>query len=73
MIYTPSHKKECYFCKKKLEEVDYTNVEILSHYIAESGKIRPASRTGTCAKHQRKLTKAIKRARQMAIIPYTVK
>jgi len=66
-------KKECQFCKKKIVDIDYKNADLLSYYIAETGKIRPAKRTGTCAKHQRKLTHAIKRARQLGIIPYTVK
>jgi len=52
--------------------IDYKNVDIFKPYISEVGKIEPARLTGTCAKHQRKLAQEIKRARQMALIPYVI-
>lgn len=73
MAYTHFRKRECLFCKKKLIDVDYKDSEVLSYYISETGKIRPAKRTGTCAKHQRKLTRAIKQARHLGLIPYVIK
>lgn len=66
-------RKECFFCKRKIKEIDYKDIDSLSHYISEAGKIRPAKRTGSCASHQRKLTRAIKRARYMALLPYIAK
>ncbi len=63
-------KKICYFCKEKIEEVDYQNTEVLSKYLDYYNRIQARSRTGNCAKHQKQLSKAIKRARTMALIPY---
>jgi len=66
-------KKECLFCKRKMSEIDYKDADLLSRYIFHTGKIMPASRTGTCAKHQRKLATALKRARHLALLPFVVK
>lgn len=63
-------KRFCKFCTNPDLEIDYKNPEILKKFIIESGKIRPRRISGTCSKHQRKLTREIKRARQMALIPY---
>ena len=63
-------KKVCQFCADKSEKIDYKDVEKLRRYITERGKILPKRITGTCAMHQRELTEAIKRARQMALLPY---
>lgn len=63
-------KKVCYFCKNKIEEIDYKDIETLKRFVSANGKIIPRRVTGTCAKHQRALATAIKRARQMALIPY---
>ena len=63
-------KKICYFCKEKIEEVDYQNTDLLNKYLDYYNRIQPASRTGTCTKHQRQLGKAVKRARSMALISY---
>ena len=60
-------------CTKSKPKVDYKDVDFLSKYISEKGKILPRRMTGTCAKAQRKLTKAIKRARTIGIIPFTAK
>ncbi|BDU49607.1 30S ribosomal protein S18 [Haliovirga abyssi] len=65
-------KKQCDFCKNKKAKIDYKNVDMLKRYLSDKGKISPARVTGACAKHQRALTQAIKRARNIALLPYTV-
>ena len=64
-------KKVCVFCGKE-SGIDYKDTAKLKRYVSESGKILPRRITGTCAKHQRALTVAIKRARHVALMPYTV-
>ena len=66
----PAKKKVCSFCVDHAKEIDYKDVAKLKRYITEKGKILPRRQTGTCAEHQRALTVAIKRAREMALIPY---
>ena len=66
------YKKVCYFTKNKIESIDYKEVELLKKFISANGKITPRRVTGTSAKYQRMLTTAIKRARQMALLPYIV-
>lgn len=66
-----SRKKVCSFCVDKAEAIDYKDVAKLRKYITERGKIVPRRVTGTCARHQRDLTTAIKRARHVALLPYT--
>jgi len=66
----PARRKVCQFCVDHLEEVDYKDVARLKRYVTEKGKILPRRQTGTCAKHQRLVTVAIKRAREMALLPY---
>ena len=66
----PSRRKVCSFCLEKAKGIDYKDVAKLRKYLTEKGKILPSRMTGTCAKHQRELAVAIKRARQMALIPY---
>ncbi len=61
----------CFFCVNKNEAIDYKRPDKLRNYISDRGKIEPRRRTGTCAKHQRPLTLAIKRARYLALLPYT--
>ncbi|WP_277679804.1 30S ribosomal protein S18, partial [Gracilibacillus dipsosauri] len=63
-------KKVCYFTANGIKHIDYKDVELLKKFISERGKILPRRVTGTSAKYQRKLTIAIKRARQMALLPY---
>ena len=63
--------KVCKFCENKDFDFNYKNQKKLRAYITERGKIIPRRMSGTCAKHQRKLTQAIKRARYMAILPFT--
>ncbi len=64
-------KKVCYFCENKIENVDYKDVAFLRKYVSERYKILPRRATGTCAKHQRQVTSAIKIARNIALLPYT--
>lgn len=64
-------KKVCTFCVDKVEYIDYKAAEKLRRFITERGKLLPRRISGNCAKHQRQLTTAIKRARQMALLPYT--
>ena len=64
-------RKVCSFCVDKVEEIDYKDVAKLRRYITERGKILPRRISGNCAKHQRSLTEAIKRARIVALLPYT--
>lgn len=63
-------KKVCYFTKNNINYIDYKDVELLKKFISANGKISPRRVTGTSAKHQRMLATAIKRARQMALLPY---
>ena len=64
-------RKVCNFCVDKVEYVDYKEAGRLRRYLSERGKILPRRITGNCARHQRQLTVAIKRARQVALLPYT--
>ena len=63
-------KKVCTFCVDKVEDIDYKDVAKLRRFITEKGKILPRRMSGVCAKHQRALSTAIKRARVMALLPY---
>lgn len=65
-----SKKKVCRFCENQVREIDYKEVNILRKYILEKGKITPRRMNGNCAYHQRKLSKAIKKARHLALLPY---
>lgn len=65
-----SRRKVCAFCADKITEIDYKDVPRLRRFISERGKIIPRRVTGTCARHQRQLTTAIKRARLLALLPY---
>jgi small subunit ribosomal protein S18 len=64
-------KKVCAFCADRVENIDYKDVAKLRRYVSERAKILPRRVTGTCACHQRKLTRAIKRARHLALMPFT--
>lgn len=66
-----NRKRFCKFTSLGIEEIDYKDIKLLSEYISETGKIIPARITGTSAKYQRQLTKAVKRARHLALLPYT--
>lgn len=63
-------KKKCRFCMDKVTEIDYKDIGLLRKMITEKGKILPSRITGTCARHQRRIAIAIKRARFVALIPY---
>lgn len=65
-----SRRKVCQFCSEDIATIDYKNLGLLQRYISDRGKIRPRRQTGTCAKHQRRLTLAIKRARHIALLPF---
>ncbi len=65
-------RKVCAFCVDKIEFIDYKDVNRLRRYITERGKILPRRISGNCARHQRQLTTAIKRARHMVLMPYTL-
>ena len=66
----PSKKKVCAFCVDKSNVIDYKDASKLRRYITENGKILPRRQTGVCARHQRELAVAIKRARIMALLPF---
>ena len=68
----PRRKKVCVFCGDKNGVIDYKDVNKLKRYVSERGKILPRRITGNCAKHQRALTVAVKRARHIALMPYTL-
>ena len=65
-------KKVCVFCASDAKAIDYKDVETLKKYVSERGKILPRRVTGNCARHQRAITTAVKRARNIALLPYTV-
>jgi len=64
---------ECYFCQRNIKDIDFKETQILKRFISLSGKIKPKKRTGVCSGHQKKLTRAIKRARYMAFLSPTSK
>jgi small subunit ribosomal protein S18 len=66
-----ARRKVCVFCVDKTKDIDYKDVGRLRRFISDRGKIDPRRRTGTCAKHQRRLSVALKRARFLALLPYT--
>lgn len=65
-------RKYCQFCKEDVDYIDYKDVQLLRKYTTDRGKIKPRRVTGVCTQHQRDLAVAIKRAREMALLPYTV-
>jgi small subunit ribosomal protein S18 len=66
----PFKKRNCFFCKEKIAEIDYKNVNQLRRYISEKGKIRSRRISGACRRHQVQVATAVKRAREMALLPY---
>ena len=66
----PIRRKSCYFCKEKVDEIDYKNAHQLRRYVSERGKIRSRRITGACRRHQVQVATAVKRAREMALLPY---
>jgi small subunit ribosomal protein S18 len=71
-VWTTKRRKRCQFCVDKGKVIDYKDVDNLKKYISERGKILHRRVTKNCAKHQRMMTKAIKQARNLALLPYTV-
>ena len=65
--------KNCYFCQQKINEIDHQDTDLLRRFTSGQAKIIAPKRTGTCAKHQRRLAKAIKRARIMGLLPFVRK
>jgi small subunit ribosomal protein S18 len=66
----PGRRKSCFFCREHVDEVDYKNVNQLRRYVTEKGKIRSRRISGACRKHQRQVAVAVKRAREIALLPY---
>ena len=66
------HRKYCQFCKEGVDFIDYKDTQLLRKYTTDRGKIKPRRVTGACTQHQRDIAQAVKRAREMALIPYTV-
>lgn len=64
--------KQCHFCVNNIAEIDYKDAELLRKFMSLQGKISSRKRTGLCAKHQRSLARAIKRARALALLPFTI-
>jgi small subunit ribosomal protein S18 len=67
---TDTRRKSCFFCKDKVDEIDYKNLAQLNRYVSDRGKIRGRGQTGACRRHQAQVATAIKRAREMALLPY---
>lgn len=70
--FRPQRRKRCAFCGDQSLQIDYKKVDLLRGYITDRAKIRARRKTGVCAKHQRRLATAIKRARHLALLPFTV-
>jgi len=66
-------KKVCKFCTEKIDNINYKDVRLLSQFVAESGKIIPRRLTGVCTPHQRRVTEAIKQARNIALLPFAAR
>ena len=64
-------RKVCTFCVDRIDIIDYKQPQLLRRFLTDRGKIQPRRQTGTCAKHQRRLARAIKRARHLALLPYS--
>jgi small subunit ribosomal protein S18 len=67
----PAKPKQCHFCVNNVDDIDYKDIQTLRRFISSYSKIVPRKRSGVCAKHQRKLSQAIKRARVMSLLPFT--
>lgn len=66
-----ARRRGCEFCQRHTDVVDYKDIDLLRHYVTDRGKIEARRKVSTCAKHQRTVSQAIKRARHMALLPYT--
>src|SRR5439155_26181724 len=65
-----TRRRNCYFCREKIEDVDYKNIGLLRRFVSEKGKIRSRRITGACRRHQNQISVAVTRAREMALMPY---
>ena len=68
-----ARRRSCYYCKEKIDDVDYKVGAVLARFVSDKGKIRSRHSTGACRRHQRQVTVAVKRAREMALLPYVVR
>jgi len=68
--FKPYKRRYCKFCEKRIDKIDYKEVDLLKYFITDRGKIIPRRISGTCARHQRQLTTAVKRARILALLPF---
>jgi small subunit ribosomal protein S18 len=66
----PERRRSCFFCREKIAEVDYKDIARLRRFISERGKIKGRGNTGSCRRHQTQIAVSIKRAREMALLPY---
>ncbi|MGH2542208.1 MAG: 30S ribosomal protein S18 [Ardenticatenaceae bacterium] len=66
-------RRVCSFCTDNVTYIDYKDADQLNNFLTDHGKILPRRKTGTCARHQRRLTTAVKRARHLALLPYTIR
>lgn len=64
-------RRACQFCSDGVDVIDYKNINLLKRYLSDQGKILPRHKSRLCARHQRRLAQAVKRARQLALLPYT--
>ena len=69
----PPKRKDCYFCKNKIDYIDYKDVALLKKFVSDRGKIRSLRVTGTTPQHQKLLAQAVKNAREMALLPYSTR
>ncbi|MGH2914026.1 MAG: 30S ribosomal protein S18 [Solirubrobacteraceae bacterium] len=67
---TSSRRKSCPYCREKIEQVDYKDLSLLRRFISDRGKIRSRRITGACRRHQNQVARAVKRARELALLPY---
>ena len=68
--FTGGRRKSCAFCRDKVDEIDYKDFQSLRRYLSDKGKIRSRRITGACRRHQNQLARAVKRARELALLPY---
>jgi len=72
-IVTKVEKKSCFFCESKMDKIDFKDAYLIRRFMNSQGKIYPPKRHGTCSRHQRALSNAIKKARVMALVPFVAK
>ena len=70
--FRPRRRKVCFFCANAGVKIDYKDIDLMRRFMSDRGKIVPKRRTGTCPKHQRELARHIKKARELALVPYAI-